>query len=282
MLLLLLACGAPTPTASDPPPPSGDDVCATYQALQELPEPTYTGDPANCVPGTAEGVENALAHVNHLRELASLPPFELDPTLSTAAQEAAALMHANGRLSHDPDPDWTCYTDAGAEAADRSLLSTAPAVEGVRQYLIDWGNETTLVHRRWLLSDWIEAIGIGSTDQYNAVHLGSDYTQGTGWTAWPPPTTVPLPLMRYDATYTVDTEGWSLQSDELDLSGATAVVIGPDGQELPTTTTALEPNFGSVQALRILPDGWRSSEGTYTVEIDALDLAWDVTFVRCP
>lgn len=282
MLLLLLACKPPTEPAPTPTEPS-DDPCTAYHALDELPEPVYTGDPDGCDVGAAglPGLENALAHVDYARSLAGLPPFALDPEQSAAAQRAAALMHANGRLSHDPDPDWHCHTPEGAAAADRSLLAAAPAVEAVRQYLVDFGNESTLVHRRWLLSDWIDTIGIGSTDGYSAVHLGSDYTDGDGWTAWPPPGTFPLPLMRYDQARTVDSEGWSIQSDALDLSGAEAVITGPDGV-LATSTEVLEPDFGSRSALRILPEGWRTGEGTYTVEIPELELAWDVTFVRCP
>lgn len=282
MLLLLLACKPATDVPTDAPPTVEDDTCARWAAVRDLEDPAYTGDPGTCdVNGAAEqGLDDALTKIDYFRDLADLPPFVRDPGQSALAQEAAVLMHANDDLEHEPPDDWTCWTQQGADVAARSLLATAPAVEAVQLYMVDFGNRSTLVHRRWLLTDWIDSLGIGTTDEYSTIELGSDYQAGSGWTAWPPPGRFPLAAMRLDSTYSVDSEGWSIQSDNLDLEGATVRVTGPDGP-LDVTVTSLARNNGSVQAIKLEPDGWTSGEGSYRVELPDLGIDYQVEFVRC-
>lgn len=281
--LLLLACKPEAEIPTDlPTVPAEDTTCERWAAIRALEDPVYTGAPATCDLGGVDeqGLDDALTKIDYLRELAGQAPFTRDPALSATAQVAAVLMHANDDLSHTPTSDWTCWTQEGADVADRSLLVTAPAVEGVMLYMVDIGNASTLVHRRWLLSDWIDTIGIGSTDEFSAIDLGGEYTTGRGWTAWPPPGRVPLTAMRLNRNDTVDSEGWSIQSDDLDLEGATVQVTGPAGP-LPVIVSDLGRNFGSVQALKILPDGWSAEPGAYRVELPDQGIDYTVEFVRC-
>jgi hypothetical protein len=83
----------------------------------------------------------------------------------------------------------------------------------------------------------------------------------------------------------MDTEGWSLQSDSIDLSTA-AVTITDDesGEGLPTVVRVLEPGFGAATAVSIIPRGWGARAGsTYRVGVVAQGAEFDyaVSFVDC-
>ena len=98
---------------------------AYYLPFQSA-EISWTGDHATCAAGTtAAGYRDALQRlVNYYRAMAGVPAtVTFNDATNAKAQQAALMMSVNKRLSHTPDPDWTCYTAAGAEAAGRSNLS---------------------------------------------------------------------------------------------------------------------------------------------------------------
>jgi hypothetical protein len=195
----------------------------------------------------------------------------------------ALMMQANGQISHSPSSSWTCYTAAGATAATNSCVSGAGAVVSVASYMVDPGNQTTLGHRRWILSSYLGPIGIGSTGNYSCMYTGTSGNVSRQWTAWPPPGYFPLQAATDAWNRSMNSTGWSIQSDSINLSGAVATIT-LNGTTQPVTVTQLGRNYGSSYAISMVPSGWTMAAGnTYHVEISgiATAISYDVQIVSC-
>ncbi len=202
-------------------------------------ESGWTGDTASCNAGEMSETAraNALRLVNLYRWMAALPPVELSDQYNQDDQACALLMHANNQLSHTPASSWSCYTEAAAKAASSSCISGSGAVASVAGYMVDPGNETTLGHRRWILSNMLGPIGIGSTGKYSCMWTGTKGKANKPWMAWPPAGLFPLQAAG-SSRNSLNTTGWSVQSDSIDLTGA-VVAITLDGTDLPVKVTKL-------------------------------------------
>jgi hypothetical protein len=179
----------------------------------------------------------------------------------------------------------------GARASPNSLLANRNAPAAVDPFFKDPGNESTMVHRRWLLSDAAHRIGIGTTSRYaclvvdgrewDAASLPSESPEHSPrWVSWPPPGMVPLGIFRAHA---LDSTGWTVQSTFIDFRDARVRVLR-DKQEIAVTTRALEPAMGSLSALSFVPEGWVTTAGeTYHVYVDTPleSLGYDVRPVEC-
>jgi len=169
--------------------------------------PDWTGSVPVCEPGsTSAAYETAtLEMVNWYRAMAGLLPVVFDRQWSRKAQSAALMMAANSRLSHSPDPSWSCWTEDGAEAAGRSNLAYGvggPAA--VRAYIDDPGNPG-VGHRRWILDPAAVVMGTGSvgtpdwsTPPANALWVvggGVGSEEAAGTVAWPPAGYVPFEVV---------------------------------------------------------------------------------------
>ena len=263
------------------------DVCTRWQADRaDLSEGTWSGNVAACDAGdlSANARTNALRLVNLYRFLAALPAVTNDATLDAGDQACALMMRANNQLSHTPPNTWTCFTQAGADAAGASNISGGQAVSSVDAYMIDNGNETTLGHRRWVLSNSLGPIGIGGTDKASCMHtLGGTGKAGKAWMAWPAPGTIPLQAMIPARGPSVDTTGWSIQSEKIDLTNA-VVKVTVGGVDQPVTVTQLLQNYGAKYALDFIPQGWKTEAGkTYSVVVTGISTAinYDVQIVDC-
>lgn len=255
-------------------------------ARRDLREPTWTGDVGTCDAGDIDAAARArvLGLVNLYRDWAGLPAVTNDATKDAAAQQCALMMDANDTLSHTPPTSWACYSETGAAAAGRSNIATGPAVMAVDMYMQDWGNETTIGHRRWILSNSLGPIGIGSTSEFSCLHvLSGSGTATNPWTAWPPPG--PFPIDAVNMSFVpLDKTGWTVQSDTLDVTKATVTVTRDDGTVMPVTTTALGSGYGSTYAINLLPKSWTSEAGrTYTVSVTGAGapIVYDVSMVDC-
>lgn len=262
------------------------DVCALWNAARaDLREGSWTGSAASCDPGDVldPGRAHALQQVNVYRALARLPAVALDDAKDAAAQACALLMHANNDIQHQVPTSWRCYDALGAAAAGLSNLATTPAVVAVDLYITD-EDVPTLGHRRWLLSNSLGPIGVGSTSRFSCLHvIGGAGNAGARWTAWPPPGDVPYEALEHGSGLSTDHAGWSIQSDDLDLRRA-EVSVTRDGAVLDVATEVAASGYGSTFALRIVPSGWRTTAGaTYHVAVRGLleDLDYDVHVVAC-
>lgn len=270
-----------TPETSQP-----SAVCARWNADRAArAEGAWDGSIAECTAGTyAEpGPSNTLRQVNLYRWLAGLPPVELSADKSADAQACALMMHANDALDHSPPGDWSCWSSAGADAAGLANLATTPSVLGVDLYMADEG-VPELGHRRWILSNSLGPIGVGSTSRYSCMHvILGDGRAGARWVAWPPPGEVPLQALHLSQWLDVDRGGWSIQSDFIDL-GRGEVTVTRAGESLPVDVWILAQGYGSTFGLGIRPRGWRSAAGeTYTVTVDGVSepISWSFTVVDC-
>jgi hypothetical protein len=150
--------------------------------------------------------------------------------------------------------------------------------------MVDYGNETTMGHRRWLLSNTLGPVGIGSTSEMSCLFvIGGQGDAGAPWLAWPPPGLVP-----YDAMYvptigwsSVDEAGWSVQSDSIDVTNA-QVTVTESGVNKPVAVNGLGDYYGSMYAVRFVPQGWSVEVGkTYDVALSVGGIAYSVTIVDC-
>jgi len=247
--------------------------------LSMAPPGTWNGDVGSCDAGEYlnGGKASSTTLVNLFRWLADLPPVPLNEANSAKAQECALMMHANGTLSHSPPMSWQCYSADGASAAGKSNIAGTAAVASVPLYMLDPGNPTTIGHRRWILSNSLGSVGIGSTSSYSCMWVIGGGGQGTNqWTAWPAPGPFPIQAK-------VDSTGWTVQSDSIPLANAT-VKVTSGGMDRPMQVTQLLSNYGSAHAISMIPQGWQSEAGkTYKVELTGIDpvISYEVDIVNC-
>lgn len=275
----------------DTGPPTGTDaVCARWKGDRaSLADGAWSGAVASCTPGDlgAPGRANTLKLVNLYRWLAGLPAVADDPSRNGSAQACALMMQANGAINHTPPTTWKCYTSAGAGSAGQSNLSPTPAVSSIDLYMVDPGNATTIGHRRWILSNSLGPIGIGGASGYSCLQvIGGSGGAGKEFTAWPPAGIVPLeafsPSMAYSS---IDTTGWTVQSDSISFSGSTTATVTEGGVDQPVDVVTLSSGYGSTSALKITPKGWTAKAGkSYAVSVKGASKPIDyvVQVVACP
>lgn len=264
-----------------------EEVCNRWLADRtDMSEGTWSGSVDTCDAGevSQNGIDNALRLVNLFRWLSGVPEVETNEILNQKAQECSLIMHAYGGLTHYPSENMSCYSEDGSSAAGKSNLSPYAGVYSVDLYMSDPGNETTLGHRRWILSNGLGPIGLGSTSEFSCMHvIGGSGSGNSPWTAWPPSGPVPYELMNL-AWATLEETGWSIQSDSTNLSNATVTITLDDGTDLPVTVTELGANYGSRFALSMVPNGWVSQPGrTYDVHIEATGgvIDYSVELIDC-
>jgi uncharacterized protein YkwD len=282
------APGSPdaAPVTTPDAPPGTPSICARWNADRaDIAEGTWSGSIDGCSAGdiSASGRANALRLVNLYRFMAGLPPVTTDPEKDAKAQACALMMDANDQLSHDPPESWRCYSAPGAEAAGSSNISSGRGVGSVDLYMVDPGNPTTMGHRRWILSNGLGPIGLGSTSGSSCMWVfggrgGGDRT----WTAWPPPGDLPVQAVK-PSFASIDETGWTVQSQSINLDGAT-VTVTAGGAARPVTKTVLQQNFGARYAISFIPQGWTTQAGTtYHVALTGISepIEYDVRVVDC-
>ncbi len=146
-----------------------DVVCSRWACgHSDLVAARWDGDALRCAPGTIEerARKSALRLVNAYRFLAGVPEIDPEPRWDGPAQECALLAHANNKLSHAPPRDSACWSYYGARASAVSLVANRSAPLAIDPFIEDPGNEDSMVHRRWLLSEKIHRLGLGSTSRF--------------------------------------------------------------------------------------------------------------------
>lgn len=216
----------------EPMPTEALAMCESWNATWASTVYGWSGAESECGMGTVseEDRSSGLAVANAYRALAGLPAAQRDETLDQKAQACAVMLRRSGELTHTPPPDTPCYTEQAGEAALNSNLWWDPAARGsaagVRLAVWDPGNEESLGHRRWLLSNLFGPTGFGVAGQYTCVWVvGREDLplDAASWVAWPPAGFVPLGDV-------FDDTGWSFQSDFLEPLGVT---VSAEGVELP-------------------------------------------------
>lgn len=203
--------------------------------------------------------------------------------MNMQAQQCALLQRANNMLSHTPPNTWTCYNDVGAMASGRCNISTGPGVSSVDGYMVDPGNPTTIGHRRWILSNSFGPTGLGSTDRHSCMMTFGKMKVNKAWQAWPAPGAIPLQAMQGGFGQKVDSTGWTIQSDTINLASA-MVTVTESGAAQPVMITQLGAGYGSKYAIRFNPMGWSTTAGkTYKVDVTGttMPISYEVQIVDC-
>ncbi len=213
---------------------------ATFGA--RVPVLSWTGHHDGCDAGTSDSSFRSatMDRVNYYRAMAGVPATVTeDSELSAKAQEAAIMMSAEGRLSHEPGPAFACYNTTGAEAAANSNLylgrNGPTAIDG---YIEDPGDDNADVgHRNTILHPPTRRMGVGDVDRsdlgYSANALWvfdsrvfdegvaghqSPMREADRFVAWPPRGYIPAPLIH---------PRWSFTLAGADVSAAEVKMFDP-------------------------------------------------------
>ena len=181
-----------------------------------------------------------------------------------------------------PPTTWMCYTADGAEGASHCNISSGALVGSVNGFIVDPGNPTTIGHRRWILGNMFGPTGLGGTDRSSCVWTFGTNRLTVPWQAFPRGV-IPIQAMGGGFTGTIDSTGWSVQSDTVNVEGV-QVAVTSDGADMPVQLTVLQQGVGSRYAVRFNPMGWTSTAGkTYSVKVTGAStpIEYDVTFVDC-
>lgn len=233
----------------------------------------FTGNVAKCRAGQASAASLGVTRnaINYARALNHLGPISFDPALNAKAQDAALVMAANGRLSHNPPRGWKCWSPTGANAASNSdILLRYPRLNSgqiTAMYLRDAGSENTDVgHRRWLMYPFRTRMGSGSTGNSNAVYVLGPSSAGRSdpaFTSWPSQGWFPS---------NIEPGGrWSLSSGHADTSFADAHVsvvrvTGSSTHRVSVHRYAAVDGYGEPTLVWHMGAGFQSS-GTYRVSV---------------
>ena len=187
-------------------------------------------------------------------------------TKSEKAQRAALMMQANNTLDHFPPNSWKCYSPEGKEGAGNSLLTTAKNAEAIDSYMRDAGAANGPVgHRRWLLWPNLQEIGVGNTNQANAVwvlgNAGMPPADAPEFIAWPPRGYAPRQLVY---------PRWSFSINSADFSNAQLSMKDAAGTTISLTIEELDDQFGD-RTIVWVPEGIQTNiaeDTPYTVTIN--------------
>ena len=208
--ILLISCSKDEPSIETEELSSDIDLTARASAKKlfedyylasnsEVADVAWTGDEPSCNAGSVpQSTKNKIfMRLSYFRKAAGLNnEISESATKSEKAQEAALMMHANGTLNHFPPNSWKCYTEDGNQAAANSLLTSTSNASAIDSYIRDHGAENGPVgHRRWLLWPRLQEMGIGNTNNYNALWVlgnpGTTPADAPEFVAWPPEGFVP-------------------------------------------------------------------------------------------
>lgn len=231
----------------------------------------WTGSVSTCKAGSisddARRAQNRA--VNFARRLNGLTPVwgVTNDTTVAGVQKAALMMEANGKLSHNPDKSWKCYTAAGDTAAGRSnlFLSSVTAKTGsvIKGYMDDSGSSNTAVgHRRWLLNPDAAAFAYGMSNKASALQVIGTPTDtanaNPAWVTWPSRNWFPAPAAP---------ARWSLSSgNNKTLFGSATIKVTRNGVSVPVTKHKVHDGYAKPTLVWDMPSGYERT-GKYVVQV---------------
>ena len=281
-------------------------VCGRYEAdIVDAARGPFQRGANRCDPGslTDAAYAEALRATNYGRWLAGVAEVSFEEALNPPAQACATIMANQGNLSHNPTPDWACFTEAGAEGAAISNIQVTfggePVPQSVVRFLWDEGpiNRRAVGHRRWMQSPTVGTIGFGYHEGLftgdSAVCLsvirGAEVDPtGPPFVAYPAPGPFPRELLKRGrlampwsvAVNSPFVDDWPA-TDQWRVSVNRVV----DGVREALEIQHLSANaqwHGRTRAVVFTPD-FEIDEGRYeiTVESGERRFAWETEIVRC-
>ncbi len=265
-------------------------VAAAHRAMfaRPVPEMDWSGRLDGCRPGDSSQRlrDETLLRVAYYRAMAGVPSrIEEDVEMSQQAQAAALMMSAEGELTHDPEPDFACYsTDGRRGAANSNLYLGRTGPSAIDGYIEDPGDGNIDVgHRSTILHPPTRFMGVGhvaaSGDRFPANALwvfdddvfSDDYLtrEPEQFVAWPPRGHVPAPVVY---------PRWSFAIKEADFERA-RLTMTADGRRVPLEVIARISKDGEIPSSVIvwepdLPDH-DGGDVTYEVTVSNVGLESD-------
>lgn len=219
-----------------------------FQSTVNVPS-GWNGSVDRCQAGdtSTEYKSAILRRINWYRAMAGVPAdIRFDDTANFKAQQAALLMAANSRLSHNPDRTWRCFSAVGSDAARTSNLALGSAgASSISQYMADFGAHNFAVgHRRWMLFPQTQTMGTGDVDENRTTKANTLWVIGPRtaarppvrdeFVAWPPPGFVPFDTV---------TPRWSFSYPWADFSSAT-VRMTENGKTISARKEEVKTGYG--------------------------------------
>lgn len=202
-----------------------------FYVKTEVDDLGWTGSIADCNQGTVDVSvgEKMKTRLNYLRRLVGVREIELNTETEYAnqAQAAAALMNANWTVTHNPNPNFICYSEAGQIGAKKSQLTininNGHSVNGMMNLMRDLGNHNKKVgHRRWMIHSQANSFSFGSAEITCAIMMHRDkYFSPSSKTIAYPGGYFPEKLVF---------ERWSFGLPGADFQNAEVKMTGPDGE----------------------------------------------------
>lgn len=280
----------------DPASHTQEEVCSGWSTSAAVSPGYFTVSDAMCDAGelSPDGVNDGMRRTNYYRWLAGLGPAAA-AAAHAQAQHCALVSAWNpvGPGAHSPDPSAVCYTPEGAAGAGSSNIAWGvhTPVSAIDAWMDDWGNETTMGHRRWILNPPLSNVQLG------VYHGGTSYggascmsvfgSGGSGprpdWVAYPPPGFSPAGLPGIGSGRS---NQWTFHAPWSFSSVTVSVTRMSDGADLPVTILPLSASggFGYPAATSWIPMGWSAVAGeTYRVVVTAgtRSATYDVRPVDC-
>lgn len=260
------------------------EVCTAWAAAntRRSPDDGFSVSSTMCDPGalSRDALDDALARLNFFRWFVGLSPTS-DATSDNELAQACSVVSAwnpAGPAAHTPPSSAQCYTADGATGAGSSNIAwgAADAAAAIDLWMIDFGNETTFGHRRWLLNPPLSPVGIGhyrggNNTSASCIRIfgGSGSGPTPNWLAFPAPGFVPMQLAQWH---------WTVHGN-VPLNGTTATVVRQsDSMAMPIRFSVLSGSYGQAAAA-IIRDGWNPQPGeTYRVTVTGTGGAGTITY----
>lgn len=260
-----------------------DELCQRWD--WDMPEMEWKdGDRSQCKAGnlSEDDILEIMGIVNDLRSYAGLQELIRDSSNDQALQECALMQDIHVELSHEPTPDWDCYTDEGRRMSGQSSISLGTdGVGAIFNFMIDSNNEgvnggqtdnnDTLGHRLDLLNMEGQVFGVGSTDNATCMWIGtgSEPIPYKEFATWPPNGEVPYAALQgYDGD--IDSTGWSVDlADDFAFLNP-EITVSKNGKNLDIKFKKLSWTGDFIRSLSITPQGWDMVAGeSYEVNVNS-------------
>lgn len=223
LIVLLLWLASPWAMAYE----TREEMRAAYRATDLfMADSPYVAAPKVTAPHSAGelepmAMEDALAYLNFLRELAGLEPVGLSRIYNYQCQHGAALLGALDYADHNAprpaDMDKNFYDSAHLATTSSNLAKfnwMRPTIlrEGIEYFARDDGeaNLPLLGHRRWLLNPYMGETGFGLANSQAGLSYVVMYAHDFGnadaqWSevCWPSAGAFPVELMHAELAWSV-------------------------------------------------------------------------------
>ncbi len=270
---------------------SQGDVHRSYYdefVLSAPPARNFTGDVANCQPGTISPAyaQDVVDRLNWYRDLAGVDgDVVLNRALDGRVQQAAMIMAAGDFWHHHAPANTPCRTDAGATAIERSNLSRIPGAGAVDEYFVDWGaGNEDVGHRRMLLHPELGSVGVGEAPDLgtnrsvNAIQTWDGFWDGATAqpeaVVWPTAGSFPEALVPPRWSITVRDADFTNASVSVTRNG-TPISVTVLTAKAPTSTDPVDPLLVFELATTHLPATTGATQ--YTVTVSNVKAASGVT-----